>query len=216
MVGPEYLAATFYIDVDHPRVRGFAERAVEGAQDTPQRIRQLFAAVRDEIPYDPYSISRAPLDYRASAVLERGKGFCIAKAVVLAATSRAVGIPSRLGFSDVRNHLQSEKLAELMGTDLFVYHGYTELYVGEQWRKATPAFNATLCARFGVPPVEFDGSEDALLHAYSADGSRHMEYINDHGSYADLPFEQAFGAIDAAYPGLAERMSSVRDAAFSD
>ena len=83
-----------------------------------------------------------------------------------------LGIPARLGFSDVRNHLQSDRLRELMGTDVFVYHGYSELFVGGAWRKATPAFNATLCARFGVSRLEFDGSEDALLHPFSGDGRR--------------------------------------------
>jgi hypothetical protein len=32
-----------------------------------------------------------------------------------------------------------------MGTDVFVSHGYSELYVHGTWRKATPAINAELC-----------------------------------------------------------------------
>ena len=28
-----------------------------------------------------------------------------------------------------------------MGTDLFVYHGYAELFLDGKWVKATPAFN---------------------------------------------------------------------------
>src|SRR5581483_199373 len=98
-----------------------------------------------------------PAENRASSVIARGRAYCVPKAVVLTAVARAAGIPSRLGFADVRNHLQSERLAETMGgSDIFIFHGYSELYVNGAWRKATPAFNATLCDRFGVPPLEFD------------------------------------------------------------
>lgn len=183
----EDLAPTAFIDSDHPVVRAFAHEAVDGADAGPERIRRLFAAVRDEIRYDPYSISSDPPDYRASAVIERGVAYCIPKAVVLTAAARALGIPARLGFADVRNHLQSPRLAEVMGTDVFVFHGYSVLYVEETWRKATPAFNASLCARFGVPPLEFDGTEDALLHPFTGDGRQHMEYMHDRGVFADLP-----------------------------
>ena len=91
------------------------------------------------------------------AVLERGAGFCVAKAIVLAAGARAVGIPARLGFADVRNHLTTERLRAQMGTDVFAYHGFTELHLGGRWVKATPTFNRSLCDRFGVKPLEFDG-----------------------------------------------------------
>ena len=199
--GPEHLACTAFIDADHPVVQAFARRAVDAA-DGPERIRRLFASVRDEIRYDPYSVSRDPGEYVASAVIERGASYCVPKAVVLAATARALAIPARLGFSDVRNHLQSPRLAEAMATDVFVFHGYAELYLDGAWRKATPAFNASLCARFGVAPLEFDGTADALLHAFTADGSRHMEYVRERGVYADLPLELIIETFAASYPGL--------------
>jgi len=163
---------------------------------------RLFAAVRDEIRYDPFGISKDPGDYRASAVLDAGTGYCVQKAVLLTAAARAAGIPSRLGFADVRNHLQSERLLKAMGTDLFVYHGYSTLFVAGHWTKASPAFNAELCARVGVPPLDYDGTRDALLHAYSGDGTRYMEYINDHGTFTDLPFETLWSAYREVYPNL--------------
>jgi transglutaminase-like putative cysteine protease len=213
--GPEHLEATAFIDAGDPVMRAFAQRAVDGAGDGRERTRRLFAAVRDEIRYDPYSISADPSGYIASNVIERGVAYCIPKAVTLTAAARSLGIPARLGFSDVRNHLQSERLAALMGTDLFVFHGYSELYLDGAWRKATPAFNAELCARFGVPPIEFDGSEDALLHAFSGDGSRHMEYVSDRGSYSDLPLDAIIETLTSSYPDLMERAASVNDAAFA-
>jgi transglutaminase-like putative cysteine protease len=212
---PEYLAPTAYIDAEHPSVRTFAERAVGAAATDRERLSRLFTAVRDEIRYDPYRLSYAPQDYVASNVIAGDAAYCIPKAVVLAATARSLGIPARLGFSDVKNHLQSAKLAERMGTDVFMFHGYTELYVEGAWRKATPAFNVELCERFGVAPLTFDGSADALLHPFTADGSAYMEYIRDRGVYADLPLASILQVFAAAYPNFGAREAAVDDPAFS-
>ena len=213
--GPQHLAATAFIDAGHPRVRAFAERAVGAAATDRERVARLFEAVRDEVRYDPYRFSRAPRDYVASNVISRGVAYCIPKAVVLTAGARALAIPARLGFSDVKNHLQSPKLAERMGTDIFVFHGYSELYVNGAWRKATPAFNAELCERFGVAPLTFDGSADALLHPSAGDGSAYMEYIRDRGVYADLPLELILEVFEAAYPGFGMGEATEDDPAFS-
>ena len=198
------LAATPFIEKDDPAVRVFAHQAVAGTDDEYERISRLFVAVRDGFRYDPFSLPTTPEGYRASAVLAAGRGFCVNKSVLLAAAARALGIPARLGFADVRNHLQTERLAERMGTDEFVYHGYTTLFVGEAWRKASPAFNAELCERSGVPPLEFDGRSDALLHAFDGDGGRYMEYLTDHGTYAELPYALLTDTYRRAYPRLTE------------
>ena len=213
--GPQHLAATAFIDAGHPRVRAFAERAVADAATDPERVSRLFNAVRDDIRYDPYRLSHEPQAYVASNVIACGAAFCIPKAIVLTAGARSLGIPARLGFSDVKNHLQSPKLAERMGTDVFVFHGYSELYVHGAWRKATPAFNAGLCERFGVPPLTFDGSADALLHAFAADGSAYMEYIRDRGVYADLPLGLILEVFATAYPGFGTGEATIDDPAFS-
>ncbi len=212
--GDEHLAPTWFLDSDHPVVREFASDAVDGCDEESERIRRLFATVRDAIRYDPYTASADPRDYRASAVIERGVAYCVPKAVVLTAAARALGVPARLGFADVRNHLQSRRLAEVMGTDVFVFHGYAELHVLGAWRKATPAFNAALCARFGVPPLKFDGTEDALLHPFSGDGRRHMEYVRDRGVYADLPLALILSTFATAYPGMIDEARDVDDPAF--
>ena len=214
--GPEHLAATPFLDGQERVVREFAQRAVAGASSERERVRGLFAAVRDEIRYDPYTVSSDPGDYRASAVIERGVAWCVPKAVVLTAAARSLGIPARIGFSDVRNHLQSPRLAEVMGTDVFIFHGYTEMHLGGAWRKATPAFNATLCERFGVAPLEFDGTEDALLHPFAGDGSRHMEYVRDRGVYLELPLARILAEFAAAYPRPLRRPSEVEDPAFAE
>jgi transglutaminase-like putative cysteine protease len=128
----------------------------------------------------------------------------VPKAVLLTAAARAVGIPARLGFADVRNHLQTPRLRERMGgTDEFVYHGYSDLLLDGRWVKATPAFNKELCARFGVAPIDFDGRTDALLHPFTADGSAYMTYGRDRGVHVDLPLDDLLATFDATYgPGM--------------
>lgn len=182
-----YRRPSAFLDADHPAVQAFAEQAVAGAADDAERASRLFRAVRDGLRYDPYSVSTDPERYRASAVVSMDAAYCVPKAVLLAAAARALGIPARVAFADVRNHLQSARLREKMGTDLFICHGFTELHLAGRWLKATPTFNVELCQRFGVAPLEFDGTSDALLHAFDAEGQRHMEYVRPRGAFVDLP-----------------------------
>ena len=193
------LRPTRYVDSDSDAVRSLVERLTGGAGGEQEIVARLFAAIRDGVRYDPYRMPTDRGDYRASVVIEAGSGYCVQKAVALTAVARAAGIPSRLGFADVKNHLQSERLRERMGTDLFVWHGYSTFWVGGRWTKASPAFNAELCARFGVRPLDFDGTHDALLHAFTGDGTRHMEYVRERGIYTDLPFETVMAAFRDAY-----------------
>ena len=181
------LRPTEFIDSESAEVRSFVDRVAGEATDQHEVVALLFAAIRDGIRYDPYSVSGDPADYRASNVLSFESGYCVQKSVALTAAARAAGIPSRLGFADVKNHLQSERLREAMGTDLFIWHGYSTFFVGGRWTKASSAFNRELCERFGVAPLDFDGRTDALLHPFTADGSKYMEYVRERGTYTDLP-----------------------------
>jgi len=205
----EYLRPGLYIDSDHPSVIRFSERVagrpVPGGGG-PARAREkavaLYYAARDEFRYDPYRIDLNPEAMKASALLARGYGFCIAKAVLLSAAARVQGIPSRLGFADVRNHLTTERLRQSMGADVFVYHGYAELLIEGKWVKATPAFNKALCERFGVAALEFDGVHDSVFQPFDSQGNQYMEYLRDHGRHADLPLDDLRLAFETAYPRL--------------
>jgi transglutaminase-like putative cysteine protease len=194
-----YLEATSYIDCDHPHVVRHAEAAVGDATSDMDRAIRLFYAVRDGIRYNPYAFSFEPEAYRASVISDTRNNFCIPKAILLAADARALGIPARLGFADVRNHLTTERLRALMKTDLFVFHGFAELLLDGRWVKATPAFDAALCKRFGVRPLEFDGKNDALFHEFTRDGRKHMQYVRDRGTFADFPLDEMTVAVRAAY-----------------
>jgi transglutaminase-like putative cysteine protease len=175
------------IDRDHPAVQAFARTHTAGASDAVQRAVRLYDAVRDGIYYDPYRIDLSVEGLSASRALSQGYGWCVTKAVLLAAVCRAVGIPARIGLADVRNHLSTERLRTAMGTDIFYGHGYTSLWLQGRWVKATPAFNLSLCVKFGLYPLRFDGSTDSIYHPYDLEGRRHMEYVRMHGEFDDLP-----------------------------
>ncbi|GEL18168.1 transglutaminase-like domain-containing protein [Pseudonocardia asaccharolytica] len=199
-VSSDYTAPGSFVDSGSSQVRAFAARVVGDETDPLAQAVLLFETVRDEIWYDPFGLTTDPAAYRASAVATSASNWCVPKAVLLTAAARAVGIPARLGFADVRNHLNTPRLRQRMGgVDLFVFHGYTDLFLGGRWVKATPAFNSELCARFGVAPIAFDGRRDALMHEYTGGGEQYMEYVHDRGTYTDLPLEEIFATFRAHY-----------------
>jgi transglutaminase-like putative cysteine protease len=196
----EYLEPTSIIDSDNREVMRYAWRAIEDAgQDAVSKAVKLYYAVRDPIWYDPYLPFSRPEHYRASHVLEAGRAFCIGKASLLCALGRTCGIPSRVGFATVRNHLATQQLIEFLGCDLFVYHGFVEFFLEGRWVKATPAFNRELCERHKVVPLEFNGREDSIFHAYNTDKRQFMEYVEFYGTYADIPVDDIVAAWKRSY-----------------
>ncbi|MBW2564119.1 MAG: transglutaminase domain-containing protein [Deltaproteobacteria bacterium] len=188
-----YLLPTAMIDSDSPLILEHAEKIIGTSKGSAiDNAIKIFYAVRDGIWYDPYYPFYRPEHYRASNVLKSGRGYCVSKASLLCALGRACKIPSRLGFATVKNHLATRQLIEFLGSDLFVYHGFTEFYLGGRWVKATPAFNIELCKRHKVVPLEFNGREDSIFQPYSLDKKQFMEYLEDHGTYADIPLDEAF------------------------
>jgi transglutaminase-like putative cysteine protease len=167
-----------------------------------EAVVRLYEAVRDSVVYDPYVDLTDPANYRASTVLAKGRGFCVGKAALLAAAARSLGVPARVGFADVKNHLTSKRLYETMKTDTFIWHSYAELDLDGHWVKATPAFDRALCERLSLAPLEFDGVKDSLFHPFDKAGQRHMEYLRDRGSYPDVPFETIIADLRVAYPHM--------------
>jgi transglutaminase-like putative cysteine protease len=200
--GAEFLASGEFIDSATPAVRAFSAAAIGGAKGEREQAVRLYYAVRDGFRYDPYSIRAARRIFVASDVLAVQAAFCIPKAILLAAAARAAGIPAGIGLADVKNHLTTRKLRALMGTDIFIHHGYTVLWLDGRWVKCTPAFNIELCQKFGVLPLEFDGEHDSLMHPYDANRQRHMEYLQDHGIFADFPYDRVIGDFLKLYPGV--------------
>ena len=195
----DFLQPGHFVDSDHPAVRAFAAEHARGATDREKAV-ALYHAVRDRVRYNPFQNFTRDEAYRGSACLERGEGWCVPKAALLAACARAVGIPARVGYADVKNHLTTPALTAKMGTDLFVFHGYTDLFLDDKWVKATPAFNLAMCKRFRVKPLEFDGREDSIFHPFDEDNRRHMEYVSFRGTYADVPAEEIRRVFAETYP----------------
>lgn len=202
MADHDYLQPTSFVDSDNAAVQDFARAAIAGLEGEKPRALALYKAVRDGIVYDPYLDYSNPDVFRASAVLAAGRGFCVGKSALLAASARAVGIPARPGFADVRNHLTSRRLAALTKSDIFIWHSYTELLIDGRWVKCTPAFDSALCERAGLSPLEFDGANDSLFHPFDPAGRRHMEYLRDRGPFADVPHEAIMADFRLRYPDL--------------
>jgi transglutaminase-like putative cysteine protease len=194
-----YLTPTTIIDSDHQSIRNYAAKTIGESTDPIDVAVKLYLAVRDGILYDPYSPFYLPEHYRASYVLKRGRSFCVPKASLLCALGRASGIPSRVGLADVRNHLTTKQLIDFMGSDLFVCHGFVELYLEGKWVKATPAFNRELCEKHHVSPLEFNGREDSLFQPYNSKNQKFMEYVAFRGVYPDVPVDQIVEAWKNAY-----------------
>ena len=196
------LRPTPIIDSDHPAVIGFATAAVASCSDDTARAVALHYAVRDGFRYDPYKLDLSAEGLSASRVIANGYGWCVPKAILLAAAARAIGIPARIGFADVRNHLSTARLRETMGTDVFYYHGYTAIHLEGRWVKATPAFNIELCQKFGLLPLDFDGLSDSIYHPFDASGQRHMEYVGFRGEFDEVPHQDLLRTFAEHYPHI--------------
>jgi transglutaminase-like putative cysteine protease len=210
---PATLAPSPLIDSDHPAVAAFAAAHAIGADDRERAV-ALYLAVRDRFRYDPYRIDLSPAGMKASAVIAAGHGWCVPKAALLAAACRAAGIPARVGYADVRNHLSTERMRQTMQTDLFVWHGYTEVRLGDAWVKATPAFNIELCERFGLLPLDWDGRSDSLYHPFDKSGARHMEYVRQRGSFDEVPLAAIVQSFRETYPGWGDPGAALQQADF--
>jgi len=193
-----YLKPTSTIDSDNTSVKGKAWELTKGQKDPADKAKSLFYFVRDQIKYNMY----VPFDliehYKASTILQKGEGYCVQKAVLMTALARAIDMPARLGFADIMNHLLPEKFLEIHGTNLLVYHGFTELYLNDTWIRVTPIFDLEMCRKHRIIPVDFDAKNDATFHPANQDGKPHIEYVRYHGSFEDLPLDEMLNARQEA------------------
>lgn len=207
------LAPTTLIDSDNPNVVAFSRQHAVGGTDRERAI-ALYYAVRDGFRYDPYRIDFSEKGMKASSVIANGYGWCVPKAALLAAVCRAAGIPAKVGYADVRNHMSTERMREMMKSEIYMWHGYTDILLDGVWRKATPAFNIELCDRFGLVPLEFDGTEDSIYHPYDKAGHRHMEYVRQRGSFCEVPLDEMLADFKAYYPFWVDHSSGIHTADF--
>jgi transglutaminase-like putative cysteine protease len=203
------VAPTAFFDCDSRSVLDYARENAGRGSDRERAVR-LYYAVRDDIAYDMTTFGLDPNQFKASNCLAADAAFCVPKAIALGAVARAAGIPARIGFADVRNHLVSPRMAALMDDELFRWHAYTSLFIEGKWVKATPAFDIGLCERYNVLPLEFDGRKDSIFHPHDGAGRRHMEYVRYIGEFYDVPFDEFSQAMRAAYPRMLTELDRQR------
>ena len=197
-----YLKNTCYLNKNDDAVIAYTRETLNSETEPRLQMVLLYNRIRDEFLYDPFKIDFSAQAMRASEVIKRNHGFCIDKALLLAACARVLAIPSRLGFADVRNHLATPRFLDLMGSNVFTYHGYTDLFLDGKWVKATPAFDQGLCQRFNVLPLEFDGQQDSVFQEFNTNNQRHMEYVRDRGTFNDLPLDEIVQSLQQAHPAF--------------
>ncbi|MCB1176397.1 MAG: transglutaminase domain-containing protein [Leptospiraceae bacterium] len=196
------LENTFFLDYNNDIVKEFIQENINNNSTEVEKAISLFYAVRDKILYDPYQIILEPESLKASSVIKRKYGYCVEKAAVLTACLRGAGIKAKIGFANVKNHLTTYKLKNLMKSDVFAYHGYTAIFLNNKWIKVTPAFNLSLCKRAKIKPLDFDGDNNSLFHEFDNLGRKHMEYLQDFGTFDDIPFEKIIDIYEEYYPHL--------------
>ena len=85
----DYLRPATFIDSAHPAIVARLETVLEPGADNVANAVALYYHVRDGLRYNPYSLGTSAQDYLASTTLESGEGWCVPKALVLAALCRA-------------------------------------------------------------------------------------------------------------------------------
>ncbi|MBY8876308.1 transglutaminase-like domain-containing protein [Actinacidiphila acidipaludis] len=193
-------APTTFLDYETDAVQAFVDHAVTDRGADKRRLAvELYYAVRDDVFYEVYGADLSPEGLRASRTATTRKGFCLHKSALYAAACRAVGIPARLHYGDVRNHLASDRLRAHIGGDVF-FHGLNTVHLDGRWVKATPVFNKILCRLYGMTPLEFDGTADSVHHPFDEQGNKSMEFLTDHGDFDDVPYEFVMSTMRAKHP----------------
>lgn len=200
-----YLAENNNFDFSSEAIQNLI-KTIDGSNsdDTPLDFAlKAYYYIRDAWPYNPYRFSLIENDWKASEISTRKSGHCLDKAILLISVLRATNIPARLGLAKVKNHIAVEEIIERFGNDVLVPHGYVELFLNDQWVKATPAFNKTLCEKLNVAPLEFDGVNDSLFQSYDSSGqTEFMEYLEDYGTFDHVPLPYMFDLMKETYPPL--------------
>ncbi len=200
----KYLQPTEFLNYDDESVREFAVQNSVGATNEREKAVKLYYAVRDGFQYNPNILDLRREGLTASDLLKRNRGYCVEKAVLLAAVARVVNIPSRLSFYIVRNHIATDKLEQILKKNYLVFHGAAELFLDGKWLKTTPAFNKNLCKYIGVEPLEFDGRTDSIFQEFDKSGNVFMEYLHEYGAFDDLPYQLYLDELRKHYPHIFE------------
>ncbi len=207
----QYLCPTLFFDYESPEIQKIVEKVKVTSREESEtslpakQIKMataLYLLVRDGYRYNPYQISFRPEHYVASSLVTRKEGHCLDKSIILIAGLRALGIPARLRLAKVKNHIGVERLVEKFGTNVMTPHGMVDIFLNGKWVKASPAFNQSLCEKCNVEPLEFDGINDSVFQEYDRTGGQFMDYLEDYGSFEDVPIDFIKQNIVEHYPEI--------------
>ena len=186
----KYLQPTYFFDSDHPNIQNLVKEFKIDSLSNKEKSIQLYLKVRDGWRYDFRNLRFEEKDFKASAIAERTAGHCIDKAILLVAGLRALEIPARIHFAKVKNHIAVESIIKQIGTDELTPHGMVDVFLNGKWLKVSPAFNAALCEKCNVDPLDFDGENDSLFQQFNEEGDEFMEYLEEYGYFEDFPIKR--------------------------
>ncbi len=198
----QYLQPTQFFDFNKKVVSKKANEITEDLKTNKEKAIFLFYWVRDKIKYNMFTyIPNIKANFKASITLRRKNGFCVSKSILLSTFARAIGIPARIHLIDLINHKISQKVIDLMSTNVMYVHGYSEFYLNRKWVKLTPSFDpeTALKGKF-LPMVEFNGENDAVFPKFDNEGHQFGEYLTDRGVHADLPLKDIEKIFEEKYP----------------
>lgn len=208
----EYLCETPFLDFQHVSFEAFTAGIDPNLPEKEKAI-ALYFLVRDAFLYDPYHLDLTNEGLKASNVLSKKRSWCVEKSSVLAACLRKFGIPSRLGYAIVTNHIGVEKLTHYLRREEIVFHGFVDVHLNGKWVKCTPAFDQRICRVSGVTPLDWDGEMDSLFQEFDQ-GKKFMEYKHFYGTFNDVPIELMNAEMKAHYPHLFEEMYDSKEFSF--
>lgn len=188
------------LDCNHPVIQKTINQVTAGCQDEIEVMQKLFLFVRDQIPYNMYAVSGNPLYYRSSKVLEMGTGYCMQKAILFTSLGRAAGVPSRLVLAAIRNHLTPPEVVEILGGNIFFPHAYSQFFLAGRWINIAATYDKPLSERMGTAVLEFNGHDDTLLPETDLAGRRFIEYMENFGTFDDLPWQLITEKMPHYYP----------------
>ncbi len=207
----DYLAQTYYFDFENDTVKELIREFQTDKTSVKEKAIGIYTKIRDNWRYNPYQLSLSRASYKASFIANKPDGHCIEKSILLIACLRGLQIPARIHLAKVKNHIGVERFMEKFGTDEITPHGMVDVFLDEKWLKISPAFNTELCVKCNVATLDFDGENDSIFHEFDNSGNKFMEYIEDYGSFEDVPVEFILNNFMENYPEIIKNNKGVTE-----
>ncbi|MEM9361967.1 MAG: transglutaminase family protein [Bacteroidota bacterium] len=197
----KYLEETFFLDYNSPQIQDLISE-FKSLDSEKEKISGLYVKVRDSWRYSPYHIGFTDKHYQSSYMTTKAEAHCVDKAILYVSGLRGLKIPARLRLAKVSNHIATERLEAKLGSNEIAPHGLVEVFYNTKWVKCSPAFNKELCEMYKVEPLDFNGEKDAIFQEYNRDSDKFMEYLEDYGSFPDVPLDFIKDTFKKNYPSL--------------